>query len=103
MKPTDMGPVKWCRACREWWPVESYLRKGGRLRPRCIACRHEAAGTADNGNKGETAFLHAMGYSAEVIAERLGQPIKIVLKQLARHGLKPRWRERGYCGAVYVA
>lgn len=104
MKPTDMGPVKWCPSCEEWWPVASYLHNYGRPLPRCIACRQEAEGRADNGNKGETLFLFAMGYSVDQIAERMHQPTKTVLKQLSRHGLKPTgWRERGYSGAVFVA
>lgn len=43
----ELGTVRWCPRCSEWWPddVEFFYpeRRHDRLIPRCRACRREAA------------------------------------------------------------
>lgn len=90
-RPLDMGPVKYCHACREWWPHAAFnkhcnYRDG--LRPKCRACVQEMHGAADNGNKGETLFLYLMGEPLHRIAERLNQREKSVRRQLLRAGVE---------------
>ncbi|MCH8859234.1 MAG: hypothetical protein IID54_06610 [Proteobacteria bacterium] len=98
--PTDMGPARWCGGCREWWPAASF----GKGRYRCKACFAEAAGIGDRGEKGETLFLFAMGYSLEVIAERLGVKPESVAVVLRRAGIKRTgWVNMGTRGDVYFA
>ena len=98
-RPLDMGPVKYCRGCSEWWPLASFnkhsqYRDG--LRPKCRACVQEAEGYADSGNKGETLFLFDMGETPERIAERLSQPLKSIRRHLRRAGVAlPGWRQFG--------
>ncbi len=108
MKPTDMGPVKYCRGCSEWWPTSDFDKtsnyfRDGTMKRICRACDHERRGIADDGNKGETLFLFTMGETLKRIAARLGQPEKTIIKQLTRCGAIPsRRRERGYCAAELV-
>lgn len=98
--PTDMGPARWCKGCKEWWPAASFWK--GRYR--CKACAAEARGIGDRGEKGEALFLHAMGYSLEVIAERLKIKPESVAAYLRRAGIKRTgWVDLGTRGYVYIA
>ena len=88
-EPEMMGPAKWCRHCREWWPADCFFTAHSRARRlNCKACVLEAEGGADSGNKGETFHLWQMGESLEIIAQRMGQSLDSVHIHLSRRGVK---------------